>query len=40
MLVYDRDSESPSEPIRVSGPDDEVISPVISPGFFSRFAGH
>lgn len=38
ILVYDRDSESPSEPIRVSGPDEEIISPMVGTDFFGRFA--
>ncbi len=38
ILVYDRESETPSEPIRVSGRDDDMISPMISPDFFDRFA--
>jgi hypothetical protein len=38
ILVYDREDESPSEPIRVSGPDDAMINPMVSPDFLGRFA--
>jgi hypothetical protein len=38
ILVYDRASDTPSEPIRTSGPDEAMISPMVSPDFLGRFA--
>jgi hypothetical protein len=38
ILVYDRESEAPSEPIRVSGRGNDLIHPMVSPDSFDRFA--